>query len=120
MLLDLIFIFIIFGCGYALGEFVAVYRVHKFLIRISKKAGIDLEKEVDNDIDSVSSVPKLTTEIVNDIIYLYEHEDNTFVCQGKSMEELAKVSHQFNKIENAIVLHKESIFIFSNGTVHKP
>lgn len=118
MLLDLIFIIVIFGCGYALGEFVAVYRVHRYLITISKKAGIDLEKELD-ETNQVSLISKLSTEVVNDIIYLYDMDDKTFICQGKTIEELAKLTLEVQKIEQAIVLHDKSIFVFDNGTAHK-
>jgi hypothetical protein len=119
MLLDFIFIGIVFGCGYALGEFVTVHRVHTFLIRISRKAGIDLEREVDNEIGNAVSVPKLSTEMVDDIIYLYDMDDKTFICQGKTIEELAKLTLDISKIEQAIVLHDKSIFVFDNGTAHR-
>lgn len=119
MLLDLIFLLVIFGCGYALGEFVAVYRIHKYLITISKKAGIDLEKELDEEISKVSHISKLSTEVVGDIIYLYDLDNKTFICQAKSIEELAKLTLEIKKIEKAIVLHDKSIFVFDNGLAHK-
>ena len=51
--------------------------------------------------------------------YHTEEADGTFVCQGNSIEELAKLTLEIKKINKAVVLHDKSIFIFDNGIVHK-
>ena len=51
------------------------------------------------------------------MMYLYEYEANTFVCQGKTLDELASLAQKYKNIKYAIVLHDEEMLMFVDGNV---
>jgi hypothetical protein len=61
----------------------------------------------------------LFIEYNNDTLYLYDKKNNNFICQGKTLEELAFLSKRHNNINDAVVLDAKSnsILVFSNGKV---
>jgi hypothetical protein len=105
-LLDII---LILALGWVMGEFFTVYKLRKNLRSI-----IIIEEEVKRP-----NVYKLETELVDDIILLYDRETHDFICQGNSLEQLAQLSRQYKKIEYASVKHGEYFVAFIEGKVTK-
>jgi hypothetical protein len=104
-LLDII---LILALGWVMGEFYTVYKLRKNLRSI-----LIIEEE------TKPSVYKLETELVDDIILLYDRETNDFICQGKSLEQLAQLSREYKKIEYASVKHGDYFVAFIEGKVTK-
>ena len=103
-LLDII---LILALGWVMGEFYTMYKLHKNIQSMIIKKPIK------------SNVYKLETELVDDIILLYDCETNDFICQGNSLEQLAKLSKEYKKIEYASVKHGEYFVAFIEGKVDK-
>ena len=104
-LLDII---LILALGWVMGEFYTNYKLLKNL------RSIVIIEEVKRP-----NVYKLETELVDDIILLYDRETNYFICQGNSLEQLAKLSKEYKKIEYASVKHGEYFVAFIEGKVDK-
>lgn len=104
-LLDII---LILALGWIMGEFYTNYKLLKNL------RSIVIIEEVKRP-----NVYKLETELVDDIILLYDRETNDFICQGNSLEQLAKLSKEYKKIEYASVKHGEYFVAFIEGKVNK-
>lgn len=104
-LLDII---LILALGWIMGEFYTNYKLLKNL------RSIVIIEEVNRP-----NVYKLETELVDDIILLYDRETNDFICQGNSLEQLAKLSKEYKKIEYASVKHGEYFVAFIEGKVNK-
>lgn len=92
--------------GYFISQLVTAFKVFK-LTQLPKHRTI-LNKP---------HVFKLFIEEEHDNLYLYEYEKNEFVCQAKTVTELATLAKEYNKITYAAVLYKEDCIMFVNGTV---
>jgi hypothetical protein len=102
-LLDII---LILALGWVMGEFYTMYKLRKNL------RSFIIVEEV-----TKPNVYKLETELVDDIILLYDRETNDFICQGKSLEQLAQLSREYKKIEYATVKHGDYFVAFIEGKV---
>jgi len=102
-LLDII---LLLALGWVMGEFYALYKLrrnlHTYLI---------IKEE------TRPTVFKLETESVGDTILLYDRDTKDFICQGKSLQQLAELSREYKKIEYATVKHGEDFFAFFEGKV---
>lgn len=58
-----------------------------FTIKITKTDIDDMPKEFDKEFNKLKLITCFT-ETHNDIIYVWERESNTFLTQGKNMEEV--------------------------------
>lgn len=61
----------------------------------------------------------LKTEVHNDMIFAFTADTDTFISQGKSIEEVAEVAHKHRKVELAYVLHEKEFMWFVDGKVTK-
>ena len=101
--------------GYLIGEFYCLFRMRHVIMDAAASEGIDLEAELDKrNQKKVIEVHKLRIQNINDILYLYTDEED-FICQAKTIEELAKLSQQYKNINYAAVIHDDKIFTFING-----
>jgi hypothetical protein len=103
-LLDII---LILALGWVMGEFYTRYKLLKNLRSI-----VIIEEEITRP-----NVFKLETELVDNTILLYDRETNDFICQGNSLEQLAQLSREYNKIEYASVKHGDYFVAFIEGKV---
>ena len=99
---------VIFLLGAYCGTRYTLYRLHKAL----EEAGVDFEEEEKVE---VIQVKKYFIEKINELLYLYEHTSNTFIGQGKSLEELALIAK--DKAEIAGVSYNEEVVWFVDGKV---
>ena len=101
--------------GYLVGEFYCLYRMRHIIMNAAAKEGIYLDEEHKA---KVIEVHKLRTQTIDDILYLYTDEED-FICQAKTLEELATLSQQYKNIKYAAVIHDDKVFTFINGVVTK-
>jgi hypothetical protein len=99
-------IILILALGWVMGEFYTRYKLLKNL------RSIVIIEEVKRP-----NVFKLETEEVDNTILLYDRETNDFICQGNSLEQLAQLSREYNKIEYATVKHGDYFVAFIEGKV---
>jgi hypothetical protein len=107
---------IFFVLGWLVGSLLAVRSVLKAVLRDR----INELSEQDDMSESANSsrvkIPIMSTSLYNNEILLYNNE-NTFMCQGSSLEELASnlVEHQHIKI--AYVVHEHRHLWFIDGKI---
>jgi hypothetical protein len=93
------------------------WKLRDILVEAAKKEGIEVTEDYKIKDTSKPKVSKLYVEKEQDTLYLYDHEEKEFVCQAKSMEELAKLALQYKKIKYAAVIDGEQTFMFVDGAV---
>jgi uncharacterized membrane-anchored protein YhcB (DUF1043 family) len=105
--------------GFHLGESVAIWRVRKNIRQIAKSLGMDLDKDLaelqEQRETKILKVRRLEIEKVNDMLYLYDKETRDFICQGSSMQELAKLAKEYKNIIGAVVIDGDRVFTFTDG-----
>ena len=116
----LIIIAIVFYLGYIVGEAVAMYRLHRVMRNLAEAMGIDVDKELEKINKETAGIKvvklaNLETETHGDMIYLFDKEHNDFICQAKSVDELAKLAKEIKNIDKALVHHNDKKFIFVDG-----
>ena len=114
-MLEIIIIGFIFWLGYQVGVSVTAYRLRYLVYREAKRRG--LVKEIDLDLEEKLTVMQLFVEKANNTLYLYDKYDNTFVCQGSTLEELATLAKKYKNIDYASVMIDKEIYAFVDGTV---
>ena len=106
--MELIDFGVVFLIGFVLGELYLAFRIRKVLEDM-------IEEAYDEEEDTVE-VFKLKTEVTNDSILLYD-EQGLFICQGKTIEELAVMADKYSGIKYAAVMHDAKVVMFMNGIV---
>jgi len=114
MLEIIIFVFV-FWIGYQVGMSVTAYRLRHLIYKEAKRVG--LVKEIDPELEDTPVVEQLYIEKTNDTLYLYNREDKTFLCQAKSLDDLAMLAKKYNNIKYAAVMIGEEIYAFVDGKV---
>ena len=114
-MLELIIIGIVFWIGYQVGMSMTAYRLRYLVYKEAKHRG--LLKEVDSALEETPVVAQLMVEKSNNVLYLYNRDDNTFVCQGSTLEEIASLAKKYNNIKYAAVMIDEEIYAFVDGAV---
>ena len=110
--MELFILLLVFILGFCVGEFAVLFRLHKVVVSI-----VEHEMGDTSDEDEQKELHKLFIENINDILYLYYHNDKTFICQAKTIEELAKISQEYKNIKYAAVTHDGKLFAFVDGSV---
>jgi hypothetical protein len=123
MFMDLFSVIVLVFLGYTIGETIALIRFRKLLIKIAQTQGIDLEKEMekallDPESEDKADVEDLKVEAIQNTLYLY-YQNDEFVCQGSSLDELAELAKKYKNIEWATVVHDKEVYMFMDGKVEK-
>ena len=116
-MLDFLFLLAIFYCGYLLGEHVMAWKLRDIVLDAAKREGFIITDDYKVKDTLKPEVSKLYIEKEQDTLYLYDHDQKEFVCQAKSMEELAKLALEYKNIKYAAVLDGEHTFMFVDGIV---
>jgi len=116
MLELLITIGFVFWLGYQVGTLVTSYRLRYLIHKEAKRLGLDTSNDIRIVEEADPIVVQLIVEKANDTLYLYD-KDNSFICQGKSLDELARLAKQYKNIKYAAVLHDSDTYGFVDGTV---
>jgi hypothetical protein len=116
-MLELIILGLVFWLGYQTGFAILSHRLRHLLYKEAKKQGIVIPYQ-DNVLEvQHPTVSQLMVEKANDILYLYNREDDSFVCQASSIEELAKLAKEYKNIKYAAVLHDDDVVAFVDGKI---
>ena len=114
-MLEILILLVVFGIGFYVGESVFAYRIRHLIYKEAKERGIIISNP-DFD-DTKHDVAKLFIEKANDMMYLYDYEENKFLCQAKTIDELASLAQKYKNIKYAVVAHDDNMFMFVNGAV---
>ena len=115
-MLEIIILGLVFWVGYEAGIAITAYRLRHLVYKEARRIG--LLKEVDTKLEEETTiVEQLFVEKTNDILYLYNREGKTFVCQAKTLDELATLANRYNNIKYAAVMIGEEIYAFVDGKV---
>lgn len=112
---------IVFGLGFGAGKLHAYYKFVRLIKDLADEAGIDIISEIkkvnDDEDEPVagSQVGKLVVEAHGDVLYLFEKDTDNFICQGKTLPELAKGANEYKHIAYAVVKYGDQVFTFQNG-----
>ena len=111
---EILILLIVFGIGFYVGETLFAWRIRHLIYKEAKEQGI----KIDLGIPEIKpNIAKLFIEKANDILYLYDFEEQTFVCQGNTLDELASLAQKYKNIKYAVVQHDEEMLMFINGSV---
>ena len=105
---------LIFLLGWTIGVKFYMYRLEKDVKKYAKDNGIVI-KEVDG---KPSIVPTLIVEIQEGVLYLYDKKSKNFVCQGKTLDEVANLLENYNKIPQARIEYLNRILLIEKGKVY--
>lgn len=103
--------------GYHVGYSVLIWRIKDLIIKEAKSEGLDVS--MFEETKPTTTVSQLFIERANDVLYLYEKDMGTFICQANSVEELAKLAKEYKQITYAAVMdeHTNDVFAFVDGKV---
>lgn len=102
--------------GYHIGAAVMSYQLRYLIHKEARRLGLDNSDDIDVFEEADPEVSQLVVEKTNDTLYLYDI-NHSFICQGKTIDELAKLAKQYKNIKYAAVLHDEYTYGFVDGTV---
>lgn len=116
---EIFIIVFIFWLGYQFGQVALSWKLRDILRKEAIKEGIvvDGNYNIINVKDEKPNVFQLFIEKANNILYLYDRENDTFVCQGSSLVELAKLAKEYKNIKYAAVIDGNEVYAFVDGTV---
>jgi hypothetical protein len=100
---DILIIVCVIGVAYHIGRIVAMIRIQNAVLNHMMKEQAP-----------VTEVFELKVENFESMLYLYDDQNN-FICQANTVDELAKLSQQYKQINYAAVMHNDKIFTFVNG-----
>lgn len=116
-MIELLIFGFVFWLGYQAGIAVLSYRLRHLIFKEAKKLGITTPYQESILEEQKPTVEQLIVEKANNILYLYNREDDTFVCQGSTLEELASLAKKYKNIKYAAVMIDKEIYAFVDGTV---
>lgn len=111
----------VFYFGFVVGEAFTAYRLRRALRIVAETLNMDFDEELQKIKNEngqslqVSKLYQLETETHGDMIYLFDKERKDFICQAKTLEELAKLAKEHRKILGAVVTHGDKTLVFSDG-----
>ena len=116
--MDILEFFIVLMLGYMLGKIHAYFKIARILRDMAEAVGIDIDKEL-NKKQTVNPeqkiVYKLKVEAHGDMLYLFNKDTDDFICQGSSVQELAKLAKEYKNIGLAAVMYGDRVFKFTDG-----
>jgi len=110
---EILILLVVFGVGFYVGESIFAYRIRHLIYKEAKAQGIIIDLYEGNK----PTIDKLFVECTDDMMYLYEYEANTFICQGKTLGELARLAQKYKNIKYAVVEHNKQMLVFVDGIV---
>jgi len=115
---ELIILAIVFFIGYQVGISVFAYRIRHLLYKEAKERGINISAaSLDLDEEPKPNIAKLFIEKANDMLYLYDYDANTFICQASTVDELASLAQKYKNIKYAVVENNGDMLMFVEGMV---
>lgn len=113
--LDILFVIGGLVTGWILGRGYLIYEIVKLNRKVIYYKG-EFKRPI---LSTLQKIPLLKTEHENNNIYLYYEQDDSFACQEKSLEKLAKKFFDVTKQERAIVRDRDELYLFTKGELLK-
>jgi hypothetical protein len=119
--MELLLLLFVVYVAFQAGKHYGYYNLAKIMREVAEEQGIDLEKELgliqeqEEKKNKVDSVFKLEVEQHGELLYLFDVETDSFICQGSNVQELAKFAKDLKQVDYAAVKHGDKIFAFKNG-----
>lgn len=118
--MDILLLILLLVLVFQAGKHYGYYKIVKIMKEVAEDQGFDLEKELglqkeQEEKQSVFVVPKLNVEQHGDMLYLFDVDTDNFICQGSSVQELAKLAKELKNVSVAAVKHGDKIFAFKDG-----
>ena len=103
--------------GYQVGYSVLAWRIKDVLIKEAKSEGLDVS--MFEDAKPINTVSQLFVERANNVLYLYDKEANSFICQASTLEDLARLAKEYKNIKYAAVMDEQAdiVIAFVDGRV---
>lgn len=126
-MIELLVLIAVAVAAYKLGVYVTAWQLRHLVYKEAKELGIlskeeeellkPLEKSKAKPNSVVPAIVKLRIEKASDMLYLYDYDKDSFVCQAATVEELAKLAFQYNNIKYAAVVMDDKGYVFVDGQV---
>jgi translation elongation factor P/translation initiation factor 5A len=116
-MLDILLLIIIFWAGFLLGEHVMAWKLRHVLLDYARREGFKVTDDFEMEDPTKPKISMLYIEQEKDTLYLYDNDEKEFVCQAKSVEDLAKLALQYKNIKHAVVVDGNLTFMFFDGKV---
>lgn len=118
--MDILLLILLLVVAFQAGKHYGYYKIVKIMKEVAEDQGFDLEKELglqkeQDEKQTVFVVPKLNVEQHGDMLYLFDVDTDNFICQGASVQELAKLAKELKNVSVAAVKHGDKIFAFKDG-----
>lgn len=116
--MELLLLACIVYLSFQAGKHWGYYKLAKLMKEVAEEQGIDLEKElgvIKEQENAAQAVYKLEVETHGEVLYLFDKETDRFICQGSSVQELAKLAKELKQVNLAAVKHGDKIFAFKDG-----
>jgi len=119
--MELLTLILIIVVAFQMGKHWGYYKLAKLMREVAEEQGIDLEKELglvaeqEEKKNQANLVLKLEVEQHGELLYLFDVESDNFICQGTTVQELAKLAKDLKKVNYAAVKHGDKIFAFKDG-----
>lgn len=120
MIMDFLILLQAFGLGWVCCHFYMIFKLRRALKKVAEANGMTLEELADSFSESGSKtikVPNFYTETNGNSILLYNKDTGDFVSQAVSLDELADNVYKFNKVNFALVNHKDLRVWFVEGKI---
>ena len=115
-MIEILILLAVFGVGFFIGEASLAWRLRDLVYKEARAQGIKVGPDLIVD-DAKPTVAKLFIEKANDMLYLYDYDENTFICQAKTIDELASLAQKYKNINYAAVLDGDDMLMFVEGSV---
>ncbi len=119
--MELLILFAIVFIAFQMGKHYGYYKIVKLMKEVAEEQGLDLERELgivqerEEQKNQPEKVHKLQVEQHGDLLYLFDKESDSFICQGSSVQELCDLAKKHKNVNLAAVLHGEKVFKFQDG-----
>jgi hypothetical protein len=116
-------IVLILAIGFHIGEFIAVMRMLSLFERMTGRE-IDVEdiERLGSDEEHIVSVARsmmFKTETINDVMYVYSMDEDTFVCQGSTLEDICKKCKEYTKLSDVFVFHNKQAYHYDGEIIEE-
>lgn len=117
-MLELIILIVVAYLAYNAGCMVTSWRLRDLIFKEAKERGLLTPEEKKLlEKEQTPTISTLWIEKLNDVLYLYDYNQNTFVCQASSIDELASLAFSYKQIKYAAVVVDNKTIMFVDGKV---
>jgi hypothetical protein len=103
--------------GFYFGQAFAYLRIRNNFKRIFRENGIDIEKVIEEELALDKNLyTEMQVEKIDEVLYLYDKDAN-FICQAKTLEDLAKYAKQYKNITSGTITHDNKVFLLVDGNI---